>query len=118
MVGIRPQRRVHMGHEVEHAVALQHRCAGCHGRTGLGGYPNNNVKGGAIPAIVGCGAELTTVKNDDLIIIDGGAGTVIINPDKETIAIYTTKQKEFLQQRSFLLSLKKFMLFIYIVRIF
>ncbi|MDD5301953.1 MAG: c-type cytochrome [Elusimicrobia bacterium] len=26
-------------------------CAGCHGADGLGGYPNNNVKGGLIPPV-------------------------------------------------------------------
>lgn len=26
-------------------------CAGCHGAEGLGGYPNNNVKGGLIPPV-------------------------------------------------------------------
>jgi mono/diheme cytochrome c family protein len=28
-------------------------CTGCHGRGGSGGYPNNNVPGGKIPALTG-----------------------------------------------------------------
>jgi cytochrome c551/c552 len=26
-------------------------CVGCHGRNGVGGYPNNNVVGGMIPTL-------------------------------------------------------------------
>lgn len=33
------------------AIFLRAGCVGCHGRGGAGGYPNNNVKGNAIPAL-------------------------------------------------------------------
>ncbi len=48
-----------------------------------------------IPAVVGLGDITTTVKNDDLIIVDGITGEVIINPDKETLAAYEAKIKAF-----------------------
>jgi len=32
-------------------VFLRAGCVACHGRGGVGGYPNNNVKGGRIPAL-------------------------------------------------------------------
>jgi mono/diheme cytochrome c family protein len=41
------QDRVERGH-VLYAKA---GCVACHGRAGLGGYPNNNVAGGKIPAL-------------------------------------------------------------------
>ena len=41
-----------------------------------------------IPAIVGLKNILNLVKNDDLIILDGNEGKVIINPDESTIKDY------------------------------
>ena len=47
-----------------------------------------------IPAVLGLENATSLIRNDDLIIVDGTAGTVIIHPDKETLAIY---QKQHLQ---------------------
>lgn len=33
------------------AIFTRVGCAGCHGRAGVGGYPNNNVAGGKIPTL-------------------------------------------------------------------
>lgn len=42
-----------------------------------------------IPAVLGLGEELLhTVKNGDLIIVDGGTGELIVNPSSEGIAAY------------------------------
>ncbi len=38
-----------------------------------------------IPAVLGLGKATQQIRNDDLIIIDGTAGVVIINPDEETL---------------------------------
>ena len=48
-----------------------------------------------IPAVVGLGDITTSVKNDDLIIVDGIEGLVIINPDEATVAEYKTKIEAF-----------------------
>jgi phosphoenolpyruvate-protein phosphotransferase (PTS system enzyme I) len=46
-----------------------------------------------IPAVVGLQNITATVKNGETIIVDGVEGIVIINPDKETIALYEVKKR-------------------------
>ena len=46
-----------------------------------------------IPAIVGCHRISHLVEDGDLIIIDGDAGSVLINPDESTLADYRNRQK-------------------------
>ncbi len=48
-----------------------------------------------IPAVVGCGDGLTGIANNDLILLDGTAGEVIINPDNVTEEAFRIRQKEF-----------------------
>ncbi|MDO4534670.1 MAG: phosphoenolpyruvate--protein phosphotransferase [Clostridium perfringens] len=48
-----------------------------------------------IPAIVGIGDITTSVKNGDMVIVDGIEGIAIINPDEETINSYKAKQETF-----------------------
>lgn len=48
-----------------------------------------------IPAVVGTGSIVETVKHGDLIIVDGLDGNVFINPDEATIAEYRQKADEF-----------------------
>ncbi|MBL1142258.1 MAG: phosphoenolpyruvate--protein phosphotransferase [Proteobacteria bacterium] len=47
-----------------------------------------------IPAIIGLHNAQRFIQNNDLAIIDGTSGTVLINPDKKTQAFYERKQKE------------------------
>jgi len=47
-----------------------------------------------IPAIVGLHNARRFIKNNDLAIIDGSTGTVLINPDKKIRRYYEKKQKE------------------------
>lgn len=35
-----------------HVLFTRAGCIGCHGKAGMGGYPNNNVVGGKIPALI------------------------------------------------------------------
>ncbi|AIO19210.1 Phosphoenolpyruvate-protein phosphotransferase [Candidatus Izimaplasma bacterium HR1] len=51
-----------------------------------------------IPAIVGTKNILDSVKNGDLVILDGLAGEVIINPSEEEVAKYKAKNAEFLEK--------------------
>ncbi len=53
-----------------------------------------------IPAVVGVGNVSSLVKNNDLVIIDGDEGLVIVNPAKEV-------QKEYLAKQVHLRNLKK-----------
>ena len=41
-----------------------------------------------IPAVVGAEEATTKIKTDDLLIVDGGRGIVIVDPDEETLRIY------------------------------
>ena len=50
-----------------------------------------------IPAVVGLGNITSQVKTDDLIIIDGNSGKVLINPDEFVFQDYLVKQREFLE---------------------
>jgi phosphotransferase system enzyme I (PtsI) len=45
-----------------------------------------------IPAVVGIGRFLTDVSGGDTIIVDGGEGVLIIDPDEATIARYEEKR--------------------------
>ena len=48
-----------------------------------------------IPAVVGLGDITTSVKNGDLVIVDGIEGIAIINPSEEVVAEYRAKQEAF-----------------------
>lgn len=59
-----------------------------------------------IPAIVACGKELMMAENDDVVIIDGSTGEVIIKPDQETIEIFRGRQRKYAEEMSLLKRLK------------
>lgn len=65
------------------------------------------AKAKGIPAVVGCGNDLETINNGDLIILDGTNGLVFINPDKQLIADYTQKREVYIENASRLKQLKK-----------
>ena len=48
-----------------------------------------------IPAVMGLGNATNTIKNDDLIIIDGTVGTVIIHPTEETLLEYGVRSVKY-----------------------
>ncbi|WP_149473210.1 phosphoenolpyruvate--protein phosphotransferase [Oceanobacillus polygoni] len=52
-----------------------------------------------IPAVVGTKDITSTVVKDDIIIVDGLEGTVIINPTEEEIEAYRNKQEAFAKQQ-------------------
>jgi len=45
-----------------------------------------------IPAVVGLESATTAIKNDDLIIVDGNTGTVIIDPSEQTLFEYEERK--------------------------
>jgi len=47
-----------------------------------------------IPAVVGLHSARRFVKNDDLIIIDGSTGMLLVDPDKSTKSYYEKRQRE------------------------
>lgn len=52
------------------------------------------AKAKGIPAVVGCGKRLNLIKNNDIIILDGKSGHVIINPDKPSLDEYIRLRTE------------------------
>ncbi len=48
-----------------------------------------------IPAIVGLHNSLRFVKNNDMVVIDGSTGTVLVEPDKVILNHYEKRQREF-----------------------
>src|SRR5699024_1159864 len=59
-----------------------------------------------IPAIVGTHNITSLVENDDMVIVDGLEGTVIVNPSEEELAEYKDKQAEFAKQKEMCAKLK------------
>lgn len=52
-----------------------------------------------IPAVVGTKEILHQVKDEDLLIVDGIDGIVLLNPDEVTVAEYRVKQEQYEIQR-------------------
>ena len=52
-----------------------------------------------IPAIVGLKDITTSVKNGDMVIVDGIEGICIINPEQSVIDEYTAKREKFLAEQ-------------------
>jgi len=59
-----------------------------------------------IPAIVGLQHALRYIKEEDLMIIDGSSGVVLVDPDKQSLSHYHKLQKQEKQQYSALRKLK------------
>jgi len=48
-----------------------------------------------IPSVLGLGKAMVNVKNDDILIVDGSAGLLIINPDEDTLFHYEERLTKF-----------------------
>ncbi len=59
-----------------------------------------------IPAIVGLGDALDPIYEGREVVVDGGTGTVIIDPTEDVKTDFTKKREEQLQQRALLETLK------------
>jgi phosphotransferase system enzyme I (PtsI) len=53
----------------------------------------------AIPSVVGLKDITTSVKNRDVIIVDGDQGIVFIDPDRRTLDLYEVQRNQFEQER-------------------
>ena len=58
-----------------------------------------------IPAVMSAADVMTSAKNGDTVIADGGKGEVIISPDEAQLADYTAKRDKLLEERK---ALEKF----------
>jgi len=57
-----------------------------------------------IPAVVGLKYVTNRIKSDDLIIVDGNAGKVIVNPDEKSLVEYEERKIEYEQYRAVITS--------------
>src|SRR6056297_1765324 len=71
---------------------------------GPGGHTAIVAKGLELPAVVGIGSFLDTVGESDQVIVDGDHGTLILDPDEETLQRYLSGQE---RQRIFARSLEE-----------
>lgn len=55
---------------------------------GAGGHTAIVAKGLEIPAVVGVGRFLAEVSGGDVVIVDGHSGSVVLNPDDQTLIRY------------------------------
>ena len=53
-----------------------------------------------IPAVLGLGDATIKIRNDDIIIVDGSAGLVIINPDEKTLVEVEERRERYENQRA------------------
>ena len=60
-----------------------------------------------IPAIVGASLARQIIREDDLIILDGVQGVLIINPDKLVLEEYKERQQQWLQGKALLYAIRK-----------
>jgi phosphotransferase system enzyme I (PtsI) len=58
------------------------------------------------PAVVGCGNTLSKIENNDIVIVDGTEGVVIVNPTEKCVEEYKLKKEAYDQELKFLKSLK------------
>jgi phosphotransferase system enzyme I (PtsI) len=61
-----------------------------------------------MPAVVALKDITSVVKQGDTVIVDGGRGEVIINPDEDTLKEYEKKKQEFQKEKEELKKLIKF----------
>ena len=76
-------------------IAYQSKCSGLISEFG-GRSSHSSIlsRGLEIPSIVGLKNALDAIKDEDLIVLDGNNGIVIINPDKSCISYYKQIKKE------------------------
>jgi len=77
--------------------------------TDLGGATSHTAivaRSMAIPAVVGLHHARPLIRDDDLLIIDGTRGVLIVNPDERILEEYRLRQSELQLERSKLLRLR------------
>jgi phosphoenolpyruvate-protein phosphotransferase (PTS system enzyme I) len=77
--------------------------------TQLGGINSHTAiiaRAKGIPAVVGCGKDLLNIENNDIIILDGSEGEIIIRPGSGLIEEYKIRQQKIAREQSMLKALK------------
>jgi phosphotransferase system enzyme I (PtsI) len=74
--------------DMEHVIGFATRMGGRTSHTAI------LAKAKGIPAVVGCGDKISLIKNNDIVILDGKTGYVLINPSNESLAEYIRLRAE------------------------
>ena len=53
-----------------------------------------------IPSVLGLGRATVSVNNDDILIVDGSSGIIIVNPDEDTLFKYEERLERFEEYRA------------------
>lgn len=76
-------------------TAAMHKQNVCAFVTDVGGKTSHTAimaKSMEIPAVVGVEGVTTKIRTGDMLIVDGGTGTIIIEPDEETLRAYQEEE--------------------------
>ena len=98
------KRVILVAHDISPADASQIQLERIKGfvtdRGGKDSHTSIVAKSLKIPSILGLGKATANVKNDDILIVDGSAGLLIINPDEDTLFDYVERQIRFESYRA------------------
>ncbi|WP_372631625.1 phosphoenolpyruvate--protein phosphotransferase [Cohnella sp.] len=64
--------------------------------TAVGGATSHSAiiaRSGGFPAVVGIGAEIMTIRDGQLVVVDGGNGVVLVDPDAAVLAEYEARRE-------------------------
>ncbi|MFA5905281.1 MAG: phosphoenolpyruvate--protein phosphotransferase [Desulfobacula sp.] len=93
------KRVVLVAHDISPADASQIQLERIKGfvtdRGGKDSHTSIVAKSLKIPSVLGLGMATLNVKNDDILIVDGSSGILIINPDEDTLFDYVDRQTKF-----------------------
>ena len=64
------------------------------------------AKSRGIPAVAGCGIALNDIKDNDVILMDGQTGLVLLHPSQHSIDEYGKKRAAFIEKANLLKALK------------
>lgn len=81
-------------------IRLDHIVGFVTDRGGKDSHTSIVAKSLQIPSVLGLGSASVTVNNDDILIIDGYSGNLIINPDEETLFDYEERLTRFEEYRA------------------
>ncbi len=76
-------------------IQLEHIKGFVTDRGGKDSHTSIVAKSLKIPSVLGLGNATANINNDDILIVDGSAGIIIINPDEDTLFKYEDKRARF-----------------------
>ncbi|WP_255407819.1 phosphoenolpyruvate--protein phosphotransferase [Pigmentiphaga sp. NML080357] len=77
--------------------------------TDLGGATSHTAivaRSMGVPAVVALGVARTLLRDGDMVIVDGEAGVLLVNPPPRVVAEYRTRQADYARERATLATLR------------